>query len=260
VTSSRCVFCQRSEPEVQMTDEDVISKWFDKALTPEILGPGRSAKRTYINKFDGSTRNKRWPSPQKLSVVKIKAVCQACNNGWMSRLDARAKSILSPAISGRGITIDPEQQIALATWITMKSMVLESGPAWGVEAVPSFSIVDREVLMSQLAPPARTQARIAAIQTEGYPVRLYHRTYVRGGPKSAPQSDELAICVTMTVGCLVVQTFVDPQEINGGLLRGPVAARNYIQIFPPVRESISWPPAVALTDESIEEFANPLGV
>jgi hypothetical protein len=59
----------------------------------------------------------------------VKCVCggthATCNGGWMREVEDRAKPILVPLIEGRKTKLTPYDQIIIATWAVMKSIVSE---------------------------------------------------------------------------------------------------------------------------------------
>jgi hypothetical protein len=75
--------------------------------------------------FDGHSETGRRETQGALHTIKLRVVCQACNNGWMSQLEEEVKPILTPLIKGEEITLDRAQLDTLAQWIAMKVMVGE---------------------------------------------------------------------------------------------------------------------------------------
>jgi len=43
-----CIFCERARPHVTITKKHLFSRWVDRILTPELLGPDRSFERTHM--------------------------------------------------------------------------------------------------------------------------------------------------------------------------------------------------------------------
>jgi hypothetical protein len=74
----------------------------------------RLLPRERVRKFHGD------PLHRKLRVV-----CGECNNGWMSRLQNRAKPILLPLILGEKAQLRRTAQTLIASWATMTAMVAE---------------------------------------------------------------------------------------------------------------------------------------
>jgi len=56
---------------------------------------------------------------------KVRYVCGPCNNGWMSRMEARTRPILMPLIRGLLHQISTFDQRYLATWVAKTVMVAE---------------------------------------------------------------------------------------------------------------------------------------
>jgi hypothetical protein len=251
-----CLFCQQSGATVKITKEHVLPGWLDEVLTPAVVGPDMSIVRTMTG-ADGTTATETW-EPRKVAGVEVRSVCATCNNGWMCGYDGTVRPWLEPMILGFNQTLTIDQQLTIATWATMKAMVLEFG--WGRGKPTIFTQEDRDILMTQRRPPASVQVRVAALESQGVPVRVFHRVYVRGNPVPQPKPDALSLCVTFVIGCFVVQVFGGPAAGDGGLRREPVAASTYLQLYPPAHGTLQWPPAKPLDDSQIEAFGNPLRV
>jgi hypothetical protein len=43
----------------------------------------------------------------------VRRVCQGCNGGWMSQLEAQAKPPLEPMFDGNAVTLESDQQAVL---------------------------------------------------------------------------------------------------------------------------------------------------
>lgn len=54
---------------------------------------------------------------------KLKVVCRACNNGWMSRLQTRAQPTLLPLLLNQTKALDENERESLSLWATMFSIV-----------------------------------------------------------------------------------------------------------------------------------------
>jgi hypothetical protein len=77
----------------------------------------------------------------RLDSFKLKRVCEACNNGWMSHLEGNAKPIIVELIKGRRAlaTLGEEERQILARWAG-KTAIIDS------HAVGAESPVDPEFL------------------------------------------------------------------------------------------------------------------
>jgi hypothetical protein len=120
---TRCIFWEPNTPHTRLSREHIWGKWLKAYVQStmkkhhmqgEVVGrPGTpiSIKSTI-----------RAGDPLK---SKIKIVCEACNNGWMSRIQQRAKPFLIPLIEGSTSVLGTVAQKAIATWCVMATMTAE---------------------------------------------------------------------------------------------------------------------------------------
>jgi hypothetical protein len=253
-----CIFCQRVKPLVTITREHVLSQWVDDILTPGWLGPDRSFERTTVGS-DGVSASRTW-STEVIAAIEAAVVCGAradgCNGSWMSGLDGRVKHLLGPMMLGEPKTLSPEEQLTIATWAAMKSMVLEY--VWGAEQVIVLPQEARTFVFRRQRPPLSMQIRVAAVQSQGRPAAIFRRVY-RLQPQ-APGSDMalpgLASCSTFALGCFVVQAYATSS--TGPAAPSASPGRSYFVINPPAGSAISWPPPEPLDDVGLDRFAHPL--
>ncbi len=144
-----CIFCERGEPLVKITKEHLLSRWVDDVLTPDLLGPDRSFERTTAG-TDGTAVTKTWPT-EVIAAVEAAVVCgsrpNGCNGGWMSELDGQVRHLLEPMMLGKPRKLAPGEQLTIAAWAAMKSMVLEY--FWGAEQVIVFPQTTRTFVFGQ---------------------------------------------------------------------------------------------------------------
>ena len=109
-----CVFCGKSPT----TREHVVGAWVAPLFpelksivgTGEIIRPGKPALLYKIPIFD----------------QKVKAVCKACNNGWMSRIENGVAPFLGPMlVSAKKTRLRPSHQKLLATWAVKTALMLQ---------------------------------------------------------------------------------------------------------------------------------------
>jgi hypothetical protein len=248
VDNTICVFCGASGANVKITREHTFSDWINQVLTPDVVGPDITYERSIMHGPQAGTVN-AWPAAE-ITGHTLRAVCKSCNNGWMSQLEAQARPLIEPMIKGYNASLTTEQQITIATWAAMKAAVFEY--VW--TDIPVLTAADREVIMTQNRPPASVQVRLAAVESKGYPLRALGRGYEVRGP------DNKAICLTVTIGCLVVQVFGGPGAGTHGLRTASKTGVDFIGIFPPQLRTVQWPPARALDDATLLTFAHPLAL
>jgi hypothetical protein len=252
-----CIFCERARPLVTITKEHLFSRWVDGVLTPELLGPDRSFERTAAGP-DGVATSKTWPT-EVIAAIEAAVVCgssaDGCNGGWMSGLDSQVKHLLEPMMLGKAQTLTPGEQLVIATWAVMKSMVLEY--VWGSEHVIVMPQAARTFVFQYQRPPGSMQIRIAAVESRGRPALIFRRVYqLRPKSPSNAALPEFASCSTFVLGCFVVQTY-------GTSALSPAAppqphGRSYLVVNLPTGDDISWPPAELLDDVGLDRFAHPL--
>jgi len=56
---------------------------------------------------------------------RVRFVCTACNNGWMSNLENSAKPVLERLLSDQSTVLDPKDQSIIAAWSAKCAMVFE---------------------------------------------------------------------------------------------------------------------------------------
>jgi hypothetical protein len=246
VDNASCIFCGLTGATVKITGEHSFSDWINQVLTVEIVGPDITCERSIVIGPQAGTADS-WPA-RKIAAHKLRAVCRTCNGGWMSLLEQAVRPLIEPMIRGYNAPLTTEQQLTVATWGAMKAAVFEY--VWGDERV--LSTADREVIRTQARPPASVQVRLAAVESNGYPLRAFGRVYeLRAASKKA-------ICLTTTIGCLITQVYGGPGAGNHEFQALSRSGPDFIGIWPPQMRPVQWPPARALDDVSVVNFAHPL--
>src|ERR1043166_1487280 len=94
----KCIFCGQAPT----TKEDVWPTWL-KSYLPRDL-PHYFASISIINPFGEITSTrKKWQGDPRSR--RAKCVCARCNNGWMSRLQERAKPLVLALVRGDQTTL-----------------------------------------------------------------------------------------------------------------------------------------------------------
>lgn len=166
----------------------------------------------------------------------------------MQRWESAVKPLIEPMIKGEAAELTVDEQLMVATWAAMKTAVFEY--VWSED--PILTAADRDVIMTQDRPPASVQVRLAAIESNGTPLRVDAVGYKRA------DTGDAIICMTLTIGCLVVQVFGGPGAGTHALRTAGRLGTNFIGIFPPAPKTVQWPPPDALNDQTLPAFAHPL--
>jgi hypothetical protein len=247
VNNTKCIFCGRTGADIKITKEHTFSNWINEVLTVTIVGPDITYERSIQHGPRAGTVN-TWPA-KVVADHTIRAVCKDCNNGWMKRSEDAVIPLIEPMIKGQPAQLTVEQQLTVATWAAMKAAVFEY--AWSEDTI--LTADDRDVIRTQDRPPSSVQVRLAAIESVGSPLRARGVAYVDN------RTGEKIICLTLTIGCLVVQVFGGPGAGTHGLQTSSMPRTDRIRIFPPATNTVQWPPPVALNDQTLPAFENPLG-
>jgi hypothetical protein len=246
VDNRTCIFCGATGASVKITREHTFSNWINQVLTRDVIGPDISCERSIMRGPQAGTVN-TWPAAEAASHT-LRAVCETCNNGWMNDQEIAVRPLIEPMVKGYNATLTAAQQITVATWATMKTAVFEY--VWTDD--PVLLGGDRDVIRTQNRPPASAQVRLAAVESNGYPLRALARGYELRG------TADKAICLTMTIGCLIAQVFGGPGAGHHGFQQTGRTGADFIGIFPPQVRIVQWPPMTALDDTSLLKFAHPL--
>jgi hypothetical protein len=190
-----------------------------------------------------------WSSYQP--KLPVKCVCEQCNNGWMSRMENRARPHLEPLLTGQPRVLDADAQTTISTWAVKTAMVLE-----GMDADPKrhYSQLQRERFRLRAAIPWRTSVWLAASAGADSFMSTKNR-HMGATPNDS------GVSVTMAFGAVVLQvlTMRLPEDVGPNTLvdtqvrRGPWSD-SALQIWQP-REAASWPPPVGFGEDGLNLFA-----
>lgn len=240
-----CIICGRTGAEVKITREHTFPNWINEVLTQVVVGPDITYERS-IQRGPQAGTPQVWPAAQVAGHT-VRAVCETCNSGWMAKLEGAVRPLITPMIKGESNTLTIDEQITVATWAAMKAAVFEY--VWTDD--PILTAADREIIMTQNRPPARVQVRLAAIESNGNPLQARAIGYEARG------TGDKALCLTLTVGCLVAQVFAEPGTSTQGLRISSTPGADFIKIYLP-EQTVQWPSPRALDDDTLIAFANPL--
>jgi len=229
-----CMFCGMPAD----SREDIIPTWISRQ---NLLPPGTVEPVVYTSH---GVPLKQWSS-QTLAFLKIKAVCQICNNGWMSQIEETAKQYLLPMMQGRGVRLSPEAQIHLAVWACLKVMVWES--------VAQGAVTDsqtRQQMWRHQQPPGYAVVALATAPSTDRSEFSLQQVFIKAQRKPGAPLDSIS-ATAITLGDLVAWVILNPTSAQGISFRPTPIADDLITIFPPALESLPWPPSKALSTEEL---------
>ena len=120
-----CIFCGA----VAGSKEHIWSQWIHPLL-PAREGDARHSRvAIHFHPTEGESR--RGPNNRQGDVrtIRVRAVCAACNNGWMNRCEEAVRPFLTPIICGEPVSLEADDLHRIAQWLAMKVMVAEHDTA-----------------------------------------------------------------------------------------------------------------------------------
>src|SRR5262245_48432062 len=107
-----------------MSLEHAIPKWVAQVLDDIQHAAGYDTK--WVSTYESGGLVERDRSYETgLATITVKAVCEPCNTGWMSRMESRNKPLIEPMIRGEHVRLSVAEQVEVATWASKTAMVLE---------------------------------------------------------------------------------------------------------------------------------------
>lgn len=199
-----------------------------------------------------------WPTPKPR--FRVKRLCKDCNNGWMSRLESKAKPILESILDQQRFAIDPSAQLTIARWATKTAMVFEtidSNRNWFYGKSERLQMCETQTI------PQRTSVWIA--ECVDHP-NIY--SAAKDLWTSPNNTGVHAFATTMCFGSLALQvaSIRVPPEIPADIavtydVSNGLWDQTLVQVWPANPNPLSWPPKYGLWDElgleALTERLNP---
>lgn len=200
-----CLFCNRAADSI----EHALPRWISDNL-------GAPGWRVIARLDDEVTADYTTASPE----MRARVVCQRCNNGWMSGLEARCRPTLDPLLRGFEVSLLPGVLKDLTLWVTKTAFLMDyvrRGPVHLPDGHAAWLLEHRE-------PPPELHVYLAcreyplnqAVYTEG--------SFVHGTrPEGTPTPD--GYCITFAVVHLLAQVWylpgAHPPTVEGVLQLAP---------------------------------------
>lgn len=116
----QCIFCDNPVH----SKEHLWSEWMHELL-PQLPDPRHDRKIITDHPKEGRREAGIKARQGHLHTIKIRAICEPCNNDWMSKLEGQVRPLLTPIITGSPVALDFEQMAVIAQWIALKCIVSE---------------------------------------------------------------------------------------------------------------------------------------
>lgn len=151
-----CAFCGIPLTNRNISKEHIWAKWIGKHIPKEFTHTRHTAT-IHISPINQGNhpatepiihaKHSRRPGDSHSQTLRI--VCRACNNGWMSRIQDRAKPWLIPFTRREWPDLPPEAIEPIAAWACLLTMVVEFMNPGTMSNRPS----DRRLFMERMSPP-----------------------------------------------------------------------------------------------------------
>lgn len=249
---AECIFCGATDKK--MSKEHVWPEWLDKLLPPGVA----EADHTYS--FEDAERGEYLRlTEMPPHDVKVRDVCEPCNNGWMNDAERAAKPIISRLV---GATYEFElhaiEQAKLAFWGVMKGLVAVRVGGGGSLARPlaeDYRAV-YECRGSRMPPDGfLVHIARAAWSLKQAPAGYFRLSGINRQGREGNEFDGYALIFSaLDLVVMVVRVFgVKPTGFV------PLDDQRYAdairRVWAVEPRGISWPPEKALTWEGLEVFS-----
>ena len=245
----QCAFCLN---EADLTGEHIWSDWMNRVLPPS--GPFQVT----------STKGTGEPICYRAHTLnmKLRVVCEKCNNGWMSELESyRAIPAMKDLIlSDKGVLLTSQRLESIAIF-AFKCAVIADHSSFLKPKFKNrelfFSADCRTAFRQSLAIPEGVQMWLAASKEDG---RGTFRDTYRPSPPSVARGFELYE-LTYGVGYLIFQVVATRwlgDGSKGDLLRfghGRYWNKFCLPLWPNDGCTVLWPPDKQLTPELARRFS-----
>lgn len=241
----KCIFCGGTG----MAGEHIYPEWIHLYLDGSRPAGRTLTAITPLLQNDGQIGlgvRSRLRKNERTRSTKIKVVCKTCNNGWMSALETSAREHLIPLLLNSQHVITPEAQQTVATWATLKFMVIDADWAPQNAMLPSDYLAfgkAREI-------PAGLQIWIAPMNAPGW-AEYYNRS--AGGFRAPPSRHEGFNVMSITLGIEHVffhGVFSRVSFMKTDMNRTSLGPR-LLRIWPNSNASVCWPVCPPLTQDAV---------
>jgi hypothetical protein len=127
----QCIFCDNPAN----SKEHFWPEWMHDLL-PQLPDPRHNRELHEYHPKVGRSKSGVNDRPGGLQTIKIRVVCDACNNGWMNRIEREARPFLTQLINGAQISLNAVEMAVVARWIAVKCIVAE-------HATPNYELTPR---------------------------------------------------------------------------------------------------------------------
>jgi hypothetical protein len=246
----KCIFC--GDDAAKITGEHVWSAWIGRLFTSS----------AYTWTLVDPETGKKTVRDCKTVDFTVNDVCKPCNEGWLSRLEARAKFAFSDMIRDRvELSLLPDGAVLLAAF-AFKSAVIAT--CMNKSREPFFTPAARLRFKDSLEIPPGTQIWLARFSGGAASSGLFSGHVLEpNAPKGTPLHNLEMYAFTYVAGRLVLQVlthrWADIMKRGSPFPRlRPSRVWDSVstQVWPNEGLPIGWPPEKYLGDDSLDTFVN----
>ena len=243
-----CIFCGRTD----MSREHVWADWLRNYIPKNMSCYSSLLAVAYPT----HTEFKKQKISGDIQGRKLRVVCeQHCNNGWMSRLQERAKPYVLPLVLGEATALGAAAQGIVAAWIAMTITVAE----YFDPSKAAVSPTQRRYLCRNQAVPPNWKIWIGHYVRGNWRAHLVHHPLpissaqhrIRRIDSGSPQPN------TQTTAFVVGQLYIFAASSTTDVFdrwQVPGEGAKLAQIWPIRRNIVAWP-TKTLSDRGADQIA-----
>ena len=199
-------------------------------------------------KTEGEHRNTRsWTTIRKRVEIAVRDVCAKCNNGWMSKLEVKAKAFLLPMMLGEEVTLSVYAQNIISEWVVKTAMVFEYTGASGHHIY--FTADERKQFATSRKIPTGVSVFLACYAGQvGFSAKEQHLIFEDGS------ATHPGYTCTDQFGCFVSQVFAHRLNTSPQLFKVDASFDNAEYQIAPAGGQVLWPPPEVFEDQSLELY------
>lgn len=228
------------------TREHALPSWLLKAMV-------RRSDAATLTLAVGTQESTSWIERGERRGLKVKHLCSACNNSWMSDLEQRAKVYIRPLMGNVGMPLDREAQAVVSAWIMKTVMVYEClspKDEW------FYSEAERRAFRETRELPPYTAIWLGRCSESGWSRTVGCR--IRFGPRWPFAVGALnTFCISHLVFQVLTARMKPGCEHRGTMTYKAVNApdpwaRRLFQCWPLQQRLLYWPPVLAAAADDSE--------
>ena len=133
-----CVFCENTAG-IKITKEHIFSRWMHDLIPHDISETNEEAHARRRSASDPMELLWKRTRQGGVHTKTVRNLCCRCNSDWMNKVETETRPLLTSVIKHEPLLLKRAEQAALATWFTMKAIVLDGREEDGMTPVLSQS-------------------------------------------------------------------------------------------------------------------------